>query len=71
MLVTIVLLDSVITGTGTGWGFGEACKCHWYTVAGQPHISDVWNKIEAERHSIKAEDGLHIALEWSERTVAI
>lgn len=22
-------------------GFGEACKCHWYTVAGQAHTSDV------------------------------
>lgn len=69
MLVIIILLEYAMVGTGCG--FGEACKCHWYTVAGQPHISDVWNKIEAERHSIKAEEGLHIALERSGWTVAI
>lgn len=69
MFVMKISLENVMAGTGRG--FGEAYKCHWYTVAEQPHISDVWNKIEAERHSIKAEKGLHIALEWSGWTVAI
>lgn len=54
-----------------GGGFGEACKCHWYTVAMRQDFSDVWNKKEAERHSIKAEKGLHITLEWSGWPVAI
>lgn len=69
MLVIIISLGYDLAGTGHG--FGEAYKCHWYTVAEQPHISGVWNKVEAEDHSIKAEEGLHIALEWSVRTVAI
>lgn len=35
------------------------------------HFSNVWNKMQAERQSIKAKRGLHIALEWSGWTVAM
>lgn len=54
MLVIIISLECVIAGTCCG--FGEAYKCHWYIVA--EHFSDVWNKIEAERLAIKAEEGI-------------